>query len=287
MTHLYFAFYGFSLLSGFMLLGALTSDNDIRKSRNINSFLQVYFTVGAFVLLAASCLYIKVNMAGGQITDLVFFSSIPVFLTSLAFLIVKHESSVLNALVFIQLRPWLLLSMFAGLTLSGLIWTLPDRLYFACILTSIAILMVILVTNHLLLRKHKNATDKNHKISSIMTVQSLLIPMLELVFWQEQLAVIGMSFSMPLVYVINNLLLWHFRDILFPVDKISKIDLPILLTLKEQEIVQGVVKGLSNKEISDQLHISPSTVKNHLYSIYKKLNITNRVALMAAVMASR
>lgn len=270
-----------------MLLGALTSDNDIRKSRNINSFLQVYFTVGAFVLLAASCLYIKVNMAGGQITDLVFFSSIPVFLTSLAFLIVKHESSVLNALVFIQLRPWLLLSMFAGLTLSGLIWTLPDRLYFACILTSIAILMVILVTNHLLLRKHKNATDKNHKISSIMTVQSLLIPMLELVFWQEQLAVIGMSFSMPLVYVINNLLLWHFRDILFPVDKISKIDLPILLTLKEQEIVQGVVKGLSNKEISDQLHISPSTVKNHLYSIYKKLNITNRVALMAAVMASR
>ena len=286
MTHLYFAFYGLSLLSGFMLLGALISDDNIRKSRSFNSFLQVYFTVSAFVLMATGCLYIKVNMAGGQITNYVFFSSIPLFLTSLAFLIVRHESSALNAPVYSHLKPWLLLSIFAGLTLSGFIWWLPSSFYIVGILSSVVILMVILVSNHLLLRPYKKTNEKPHKISNIMRVQSILLPMLEFVFLSEALEGIGMSLSMPLVYIINNLLFWRFREDLFSVSNKRKVNLPTILTSKEQQIVQCVVKGLSNKLIADQLNISPSTVKNHLYTIYKKLNITNRVALMAVVMTS-
>ena len=286
MTHLYFAFYGLSLLSGFLLLGALISDNDIRQSRGFNAFLYVYFTVSAFVLLATGCLYIKVNMAGGPITDNVFSSSIPLFLTSLAFLIVRHESSLLNAPVYAKLKPWLLLSVFVGLSLFGLIWWLPEGFYLISILASVVILIVILVINNVLLRPYALTEKRSNKISQIMTMQSLVLPMLELVFWRGQLTVIGMSLSMPLVYIINNSLIWYFRESLFSLNTKQKIDIPSLLTSKEQQIVECVIKGLSNKQIAEHLHISPSTVKNHLYAIYKKLNITNRVALMATVMTS-
>ncbi|HLR73856.1 MAG TPA: response regulator transcription factor [Virgibacillus sp.] len=51
------------------------------------------------------------------------------------------------------------------------------------------------------------------------------------------------------------------------------------LTYREQEILTWVAKGLTNKEISMQLEISEYTVKNHLKSIFQKLQLNNRVQL--------
>ncbi|WP_022940982.1 two-component system response regulator NarL [Psychromonas hadalis] len=49
------------------------------------------------------------------------------------------------------------------------------------------------------------------------------------------------------------------------------------LTKREQQIMQEVAKGLSNKEISESLHISEGTVKVHVKSLLKKLAIKSRV----------
>jgi RNA polymerase sigma factor (sigma-70 family) len=51
------------------------------------------------------------------------------------------------------------------------------------------------------------------------------------------------------------------------------------LTLREQQVVEGVTQGLSFKQIAKKLGLSPSTVSNHLYRIYQKLNINNRSEL--------
>lgn len=51
------------------------------------------------------------------------------------------------------------------------------------------------------------------------------------------------------------------------------------LTSREQEVVDGVTQGLSFKQIARKLELSPSTVSNHLYRIYQKLNINNRSEL--------
>lgn len=53
-----------------------------------------------------------------------------------------------------------------------------------------------------------------------------------------------------------------------------------LLTQKEQEIATLVREGLSNKEIAKHANITERTVKAHLSSIYEKLNIKDRVALV-------
>ncbi|MFN8527257.1 MAG: response regulator transcription factor [Anaerolineae bacterium] len=55
------------------------------------------------------------------------------------------------------------------------------------------------------------------------------------------------------------------------------------LSPREMEILKCVTNGLSNKEIARRLRISQQTVKNHMTSILKKLNVQDRT--QAAVMA--
>jgi len=48
------------------------------------------------------------------------------------------------------------------------------------------------------------------------------------------------------------------------------------LSMREQEIVKTLTRGLTFKEAARELSLSPSTVSNHLYRIYQKLNIGSK-----------
>jgi two-component system, NarL family, nitrate/nitrite response regulator NarL len=52
------------------------------------------------------------------------------------------------------------------------------------------------------------------------------------------------------------------------------------LTQRETEIVRMAARGLANKEIAARLRITEGTVKVHVHSVYVKLKLSNRVALM-------
>lgn len=49
------------------------------------------------------------------------------------------------------------------------------------------------------------------------------------------------------------------------------------LTSREFELLELLVKGLLYKEIAVQLNIAQETVRKHVYNIYKKLHVNNRV----------
>ncbi len=55
------------------------------------------------------------------------------------------------------------------------------------------------------------------------------------------------------------------------------------LTRREVEVLKLLARGLFNKEIADTLSISEKTVKNHVSSIFKKINVSDRT--QAAVYA--
>lgn len=48
------------------------------------------------------------------------------------------------------------------------------------------------------------------------------------------------------------------------------------LTAQQQQIVRLAASGLSNREIGEQLYLSPRTVGSHLYNVYPKLGISSR-----------
>jgi DNA-binding NarL/FixJ family response regulator len=55
------------------------------------------------------------------------------------------------------------------------------------------------------------------------------------------------------------------------------------LTPRETEILVLVSAGAKNEQIAEELHISPNTVKTHIYNIFKKIGVPNR--LQAALWA--
>jgi two-component system nitrate/nitrite response regulator NarL len=55
------------------------------------------------------------------------------------------------------------------------------------------------------------------------------------------------------------------------------------LTPRELELTSLVVSGLKNRDVAARLGISEGTAKLHLYNVYKKLGVANRVELVLRV----
>lgn len=67
------------------------------------------------------------------------------------------------------------------------------------------------------------------------------------------------------------------KEVEVSTEKITHIE---LLTERELEIVNYVCEGKSNKEIAEALFISQNTVRNHVYNIYRKLEVKNKIELI-------
>lgn len=61
----------------------------------------------------------------------------------------------------------------------------------------------------------------------------------------------------------------------------------LVLSDREQEILQFVAQGLRNKEIADKLGIAEKTVKNHVSNILKALHVNSRTEAAMKAMKSK
>ncbi len=57
------------------------------------------------------------------------------------------------------------------------------------------------------------------------------------------------------------------------------------LTKREGEITQLVLRGLSTAEVSEELHITPNTVRDHFKAIFDKVGVRSRRELVGQVFA--
>ncbi len=72
-------------------------------------------------------------------------------------------------------------------------------------------------------------------------------------------------------------------------DEVRKLDMAPtredrVVTKREEEVLQLIADGCSTSEVAEQMYISQKTVKNHLASIYQKLDARDRTqAVLQAV----
>ena len=60
----------------------------------------------------------------------------------------------------------------------------------------------------------------------------------------------------------------------------------VKVTARDEQVLQLLVQGCSNKEIAEELHISPRTVKQHLRTLFLRAGISHgrkRVKLATAI----
>jgi two-component system nitrate/nitrite response regulator NarL len=53
-----------------------------------------------------------------------------------------------------------------------------------------------------------------------------------------------------------------------------------LLSEREVQVVRYLAEGLTNREIAEQLKLSPHTIKNYLFRIFDKLGVSSRIELL-------
>jgi DNA-binding NarL/FixJ family response regulator len=71
-----------------------------------------------------------------------------------------------------------------------------------------------------------------------------------------------------------------------PLRIVSAKGIPVL-TKREDQIVRMAVEGMPKAEIATKLGVSEHTVKNHLFRIYEKLGVSNRVELILYALSNK
>ena len=60
---------------------------------------------------------------------------------------------------------------------------------------------------------------------------------------------------------------------------------PVALTRRERDVLRQLVRGRSNKEIARDLDLQEVTIKLHLRSVFRKLDVRNRTEAVIAALA--
>jgi two-component system nitrate/nitrite response regulator NarL len=64
----------------------------------------------------------------------------------------------------------------------------------------------------------------------------------------------------------------------------ERTDGPPELSPREREVLRLIAEGMSAPEIGRQIHLSATTVKTHLHTLYEKLGVSDRAAAVAEAM---
>ncbi|MGI4870156.1 MAG: LuxR C-terminal-related transcriptional regulator [Janthinobacterium lividum] len=54
-----------------------------------------------------------------------------------------------------------------------------------------------------------------------------------------------------------------------------------LLSAREQQVLEGIVDGLSDKQVATRLQLAHDTVRTHVKNIYRKLQVNSRAELLS------
>ncbi|WP_387462768.1 response regulator transcription factor [Photorhabdus sp. RM323S] len=129
---------------------------------------------------------------------------------------------------------------------------------------------------------------KNNKYYHEFMLPNNIQDIVEIFIRQHNRIIAGVSLLQDMPFTPKDL---NRLSTILPLIELAARDLlpetPAILTAKEQEIINLVREGSSNKRIAQVLDISLSTVKTHLRNIFAKTKVTNRTELVSCGFITR
>ena len=163
-----------------------------------------------------------------------------------------------------------------------------EAVFYLCLLYTLVISIV--------LRRRVVMKNIQKLIKHILFVSGFFFPFLAIEdimnitaggsFWPNGIS--GITIAFPLYYAaFNAIILYHGLKnhffISFGLHDLNLSNRFIVdngITIREREIIGLVIRGFSNQDIAKELFISTQTVKNHIYNIFQKAQVPNRMELL-------
>lgn len=314
MSHWIFVLYLLAFLTGIACSVSLLAKR--RSYRGLVEALVLNWLVALFTLWGAVILYATVNLDVVFQSARIFCAGAGFILSALV-VCIPWQSNAMLGLGNKRLH-WFGALAFVSTVSSVSILLLPSERGVFAILTPIVCLIAAVIHTQWASRSHRKekgvgpvkegssafahfsdtSLGQTHRtLALFLPLLYMLLGLSEGVLFGDYVLERGVTLTLPLIYLSASVSLWYSVDWAFP--KVTQPDVskdgllydgstngpPVLnypeqLTKKEIEVAHAVYQGLSNKQIAHQLSVAPSTVKNHLYSIFKKVGVSNRVALI-------
>jgi len=121
----------------------------------------------------------------------------------------------------------------------------------------------------------------------IWTIFLILLAVLDTIFYMQlpvfKLVVIG---YIPVTVVFMRYLIKFFHhkyEVPINNEKINTFFNCYQISERERDLINLIIRGISNQDIADQLYISVNTVKTHIRNIYRKTSVSNRYQLISII----
>ncbi len=182
--------------------------------------------------------------------------------------------------------------VFVGVSIADLVFdsVILSRLSFLICLFVIAFCLVVMLRN----RKGIEDRDVRHMILTIVIVGLSLLPFIMASFFVDYIRsitsqVIILAYSIVILVFLFISISRKLSEEKEIVDKEeekngSAVDLSIYhITEREEEIIELICEGNTNKEIAQKLSLSVNTVSNHITNIFDKTGVRSRIDLLNLV----
>ena len=182
--------------------------------------------------------------------------------------------------------------VFVGVSIADLVFdsVILSHLSFLICLFVIAFCLVVMLHN----RKGIEDRDVRHMILTIVIVGLSLLPFITASFFVDYIRsitsqVIILAYSIVILvflFISISRKLSEEKEIMDKEEEKngSAVDLSLYhITEREEEIIELICEGNTNKEIAQKLSLSVNTVSNHITNIFDKTGVRSRIDLLNLV----
>jgi DNA-binding CsgD family transcriptional regulator len=254
----------------------------------MRGYLRVHLSYTFLMLTALFILYLKVNVIKSPLVMSFFIIAILLGQGILSWALSRFSFIVNKEGITRGLRVFWNTVPFFYVLLAFIHYFLMDT-HFTLIPVIIGFSLFLLISLYFM-RRNSRVEKKDpgeNRVWLLFLFFTLFIISLEL-YLKFRYGFLGdYTINIPIIFLSWNFLtVIHFKDqllsqtgaekTLISREKIQQWQ----LTGREVDVAQAIIRGDSNKDIAWSLNISFSTVKNHIYNIYRKTGAKSRIELL-------